>query len=531
MEPPASEPALPKRQATAAVGRSAATSLALAGEAALWTWCIASAVFTVWQIKRILRFRRGLRLAVPAPQWILDEADCVARRVGVRAPEILVVPEPATPMLWFLGRPKLLLPGRLLNSLGPLAWRGVMAHEFAHLARRDHWVRRLTLAAGLLWWWNPLYWLTRRRLDAESELACDEWAVRAFPEGRFAFAEALLEVSRSCSYAASPAPALGVAGAGRFLERRVTMILREQTPSRGAAAAFLGAALLTLLAIPGWSASADPPRKKEKTSVIRRDEAGEVAELAEKIAKIEAEKRAVLAEFARKSQAQKGKIVADDEVDALNEEIGKLKKSTADALKRAAHADSGDDRDDELAAAESDVAEIMKLDADLQELRLDIAAEIRDDEVNDELGPEPTPDAPRRPKPRAKVDVKPDPRPNPHVKVDAKVEANPKPHKQVKHKQKVKSVDETTEEKMDAEQGEKENDLFETKPDAKPRSEAEQHKRLVVHQIRELHGVIKGLNEQRLEVSRQMERLESQIEKLEEKLHSLEEESGDDPGQ
>jgi beta-lactamase regulating signal transducer with metallopeptidase domain len=65
------------------------------------------------------------------------------------------------------------------------------------LLRRDHWVRRLELAAGLFWWWNPLYWLTRGRLDVEAEFACDEWAVRVFPEGRLAYAESLLQVCRS----------------------------------------------------------------------------------------------------------------------------------------------------------------------------------------------------------------------------------------------------------------------------------------------------------------------------------------------
>ena len=205
--------------------RARCSDLVSIGRGAIVVWVCASTALAVWQIGRVIRFRRRFRWAVPAPGWLVDEARRVGRRLGVRVPEILVLPGRTSPMLWFLGRPKLLVPGALVETLDVAAWRGILAHELAHLVRRDHWVRRLELAAGLLWWWNPLYWMTRRRLDAEAELACDEWAVGAFPEGRLAYAEALLEVCRSLSTAERPVPALGVAGSGQSLERRVTMIL------------------------------------------------------------------------------------------------------------------------------------------------------------------------------------------------------------------------------------------------------------------------------------------------------------------
>ena len=226
-------------------------------------WCVASAALALWQIGGVVRFSRRLGWAVPAPDWLVDEARTVAQRLGVYAPEILVVPGLATPMVWFLGRPKLLLPARLLESLGSVGWQGILAHELAHLLRRDHWVRRIELAAGLFWWWNPLYWLTRNRLDAEAELACDEWAVRVFPDGRLAYAEALLQVCRSLCHDRPPVPALGIAGAGRFLERRVTMILRDQVSFRASTPVLIGAGLLAVLALPSWSAIATP-RDQEK---------------------------------------------------------------------------------------------------------------------------------------------------------------------------------------------------------------------------------------------------------------------------
>jgi beta-lactamase regulating signal transducer with metallopeptidase domain len=218
-------------------------------------WVAASLGWLAWQASRISRFQQSLSLAKPAPEWLVAEADGLASTLGVRTPQIMVVPNLPTPVLWFLGRPQLFLPSKLVSTLGLAGWRGILAHELAHLRRWDHWVRRLELMAGVLWWWNPLYWLTRRRIEIEAELACDEWAVRAFPEGRFAYAEALLQVCHSLTLTNKPpAPALGVAGAGRFLERRVTMIVRDQTPTRASMPVLISTAVLALLALPAWSA-------------------------------------------------------------------------------------------------------------------------------------------------------------------------------------------------------------------------------------------------------------------------------------
>jgi beta-lactamase regulating signal transducer with metallopeptidase domain len=225
-------------------------------------WLLTTGLLATGQVWRILRFRRRLRMAVPAPDDLVEEAERIAEQLGGRVPEVLVVPELGSPMLWCLGRPKLLLPAALVKTIGRDRWRGILAHELAHLRRGDHWVSRLELLAGLLWWWNPLYWLTRARLDAEAELACDAWVVWALPKDRLAYAETLFDIGSRLSRAVSPAPALGAAGSGRFLERRLTMILREHVPCRLSPSVLLAAVLLVLFAIPSWSAitpAAEPP--------------------------------------------------------------------------------------------------------------------------------------------------------------------------------------------------------------------------------------------------------------------------------
>ncbi|HKI20370.1 MAG TPA: M56 family metallopeptidase, partial [Isosphaeraceae bacterium] len=233
-------------------------------------WLFVSLTVGTAQAIRIIRFRRRLKGAVPAPDDLIAETEGISQRLGLRAPELLVVPNLVTPMLWCLGRPKLLLPGRLVSSLPFDRWRGILTHELAHLRRGDHWVSRLELAAGLIWWWNPLYWLTRGRLDAEAELACDAWVVWALPKDRLAYAEVLFDICATLSLAKPPAPTLGVTGSGRFFERRLTMILHDHVPCRPSPLSILAACLLALFALPSWSAAqpASPGSEDELASPL-----------------------------------------------------------------------------------------------------------------------------------------------------------------------------------------------------------------------------------------------------------------------
>src|SRR5580704_14777200 len=80
------------------------------GQGLFGLWLGISATIAMWQIGRIVRFHRRLSWVIPAPEWLVQEVRDLSGQLGVRAPEILVLPDLAPPMLWFLGRAKLLLP-------------------------------------------------------------------------------------------------------------------------------------------------------------------------------------------------------------------------------------------------------------------------------------------------------------------------------------------------------------------------------------------------------------------------------------
>ena len=81
-------------------------------------------------------------------------------------------------MVIALPRATLLWPANLAERLDDAARRAVLAHELAHLKRRDHWTAWLEVVVACLWWWHPVVWWARRELRHYAELACDAWVLR-----------------------------------------------------------------------------------------------------------------------------------------------------------------------------------------------------------------------------------------------------------------------------------------------------------------------------------------------------------------
>ena len=99
------------------------------------------------------------------------------RRLGALPVRISESDRVAVPVTVGLLRPTVVLP------LGWERWpgatlRAVVAHEHAHVARRDPLVAGLASLNRCLFWFHPLAWWLRRALALTAEQACDEAALR-----------------------------------------------------------------------------------------------------------------------------------------------------------------------------------------------------------------------------------------------------------------------------------------------------------------------------------------------------------------
>lgn len=127
------------------------------GRAVRVAWPVSALVWLGWLARQTWQFHRLQRYAQPAPAALRQRAERLARRMGLaRCPPILTLPAAVSPMLWGMGRPRLLLPAGLLDRLAAGQQTALLAHELAHFKRRDHWVRVVELAATGLFWWHPV---------------------------------------------------------------------------------------------------------------------------------------------------------------------------------------------------------------------------------------------------------------------------------------------------------------------------------------------------------------------------------------
>jgi beta-lactamase regulating signal transducer with metallopeptidase domain len=222
-------------------------------------WLTGSGLWWGLVCLRVGRFRRLLRHARSASSELQAQVRHLAARLGLKhCPGVWLVPARVSPLLWALGwAPSLLLPADLWVSLTPAQRSALLAHELAHLRRRDHWVRRLELLVLGLFWWHPVAWWARHELAEAEEACCDAWVVWALPEAGPSYAEALVATAAFLSGAPCPVP-VAASGAGRVktLKRRLLMILQRPCPRTLSGAGLivvLGLAVLLLPLIPTWA--------------------------------------------------------------------------------------------------------------------------------------------------------------------------------------------------------------------------------------------------------------------------------------
>ncbi len=79
-----------------------------------------------------------------------------------------------SPFVFGIVRPRMYLP----SALGEGEIRYIIAHESAHLKRKDHWWKALGYFLLCVYWFNPLCWAAYSLLCKDMELACDEKAAK-----------------------------------------------------------------------------------------------------------------------------------------------------------------------------------------------------------------------------------------------------------------------------------------------------------------------------------------------------------------
>ncbi len=129
-----------------------------------------------------------------------------------------------TPFILGLFRPRIYLP----SSMDEADMEFVIAHEKAHLKRRDHWWKPLGFAILSVYWFNPLIWVAYILLCKDIELACDE---KVLKELGMAIKKPYSEALVHCSVSRRTIAACPLAFGENNISGRIRSVLHYKKPT------------------------------------------------------------------------------------------------------------------------------------------------------------------------------------------------------------------------------------------------------------------------------------------------------------
>lgn len=169
-------------------------------------WLAGMCLLLIYAAESWLRIRRRVAPSIPIGNqvWLCDHID--------------------TPFILGIFRPRVYLPSGLNGRDADF----VLAHERAHLKRKDHWWKPLGFLLLSIYWFNPVLWVAYILLCRDIEMACDEKVVKELGlEEKKAYSTALLNCSLPRHMIAACPLAFGEVG----VKNRVRKVLNYKKPA------------------------------------------------------------------------------------------------------------------------------------------------------------------------------------------------------------------------------------------------------------------------------------------------------------
>ena len=200
-------------------------------------WVAGALVFGAWRVRQ-WRSTAGL-VQRSAPLRSGREAQALVRAMRqsrcTRSIQLRLGDESIEPGVIGVLRPVIVWPAGLSDRLTDEEMEAVLAHEIAHVTRRDNLFARVQMAVETIFWFYPLSWWLGTQIVNERERACDEEVVHMGTNTQ-SYAAGILKVCGFCLRAPA-AFAAGVGGSN--LAQRVERIVTGAPDARRAGTAKL----------------------------------------------------------------------------------------------------------------------------------------------------------------------------------------------------------------------------------------------------------------------------------------------------
>ncbi len=180
---------------------SSANPMQLIVSIASTLWLVGMAALLIYALYSYIRLRKTVRASIPL------------------SGNIMACDDVKTPFILGIFKPRIYVP----TSVSGRTLEHVIAHETAHIKRRDHWWKPLGYIILTVYWFNPLCWVAYYMLCRDIEMACDEKVVRGLERDDVAdYSQALLDCSNTRRFISACPVAFGEVGVKQRIKRALS---------------------------------------------------------------------------------------------------------------------------------------------------------------------------------------------------------------------------------------------------------------------------------------------------------------------
>jgi len=216
------------------LGSQSADSTNYVSIAVLCAWVLGIGAYGGWILFQSMRLRSVVRSAASLDVSPLGGmVRAMGAQMGLDAMPRLVESSMVTaPMVVGLWQSTIILPVGFTNHFSDSEVRMAIAHELAHIRRRDLVAGLIPTICQLLFFFLPPVWLALREWSLEREAACDADAIAATLETPSGYGQMLMKIVTLDHQGGGFAPALGATHSYHTLRKRFEMVKSFAHPSR-----------------------------------------------------------------------------------------------------------------------------------------------------------------------------------------------------------------------------------------------------------------------------------------------------------
>lgn len=213
------------------------------------------------------RLNRLFQLAGDTHPEVQSDLNTIATELGVKRPvSLFLATLNVSPFSYGFGKPKIVLPGRLIEKLSKEEIHLILRHEVHHIQRLDFLTNVMQKAVRIAFFYNPfVHWLDRL-IELDRELLCDQAVLKTSSCTKRAYAELLIRVAEFVNQQPMLSPQVTFHSKQTHLRKRLTNMKTNYLshPASWRNALTMTTLIASFVAVSLTSYGAGPEKKKSK---------------------------------------------------------------------------------------------------------------------------------------------------------------------------------------------------------------------------------------------------------------------------